>query len=83
MYYAAPYSEENYGRMIVYISKPTIKEIGEYFKKHAYELNQEFIVYRGKPSNGKNYHAHYYFNEYGNFVRKPMLLEQLLSDVFS
>lgn len=83
MYYAAPYSEEDYGRIIVYIRKPTIKEIGEHFKKHADDPQQEFIVYRGRPANVKNYHAHYYFNEFGNFVKKPMLLEQLLSDVFS
>lgn len=83
MFYAAPYNETSYGQITCYVMKRTIKEIGEYFKEsHGVDPNQEFIVYRGKPSNVKNYHAHYYFKD-GKFIKKPMMLEQLLTDIFS
>lgn len=82
MYYAAPRNESNEGGFMVYIKKKTIAELGKHFaRSYADKPNQEFIVYRGDPSNFKNYHAHYYFKN-GNWIKKPELLAQLLGEVF-
>ena len=83
MYYAAPLPEGE-GDFAVYMMKRTIREMGEHFVKHPYgnDPEQTYVVYRGKPSNIKNFLGLYHVKN-GKFKRAPSTVAMLINELFS